>query len=86
MPLEKNITVVPPAASIDLNTFLPANRNYYTYMGSPTTPPCSEGLLWLVLKQPVSISADQLNIFSRLYRNNARPIQPSASRLIKEGR
>ena len=61
-------------------------RNYYTYMGSLTTPPCSEGVLWLVMKQPVQVSPDQINIFSRLYRNNARPIQPAGGRLIKEGR
>ncbi|MBP6189458.1 MAG: carbonic anhydrase family protein [Azonexus sp.] len=86
MPLEKNLPVAPPTAIIDLNTLLPAARNYYTYMGSLTTPPCSEGVLWLVMKQPVQVSPDQINIFSRLYKNNARPIQPAAGRLIKEGR
>jgi len=65
---------------------LPASPNYYTYMGSLTTPPCSEGVLWLVMKQAVAVSQDQINIFSRLYKNNARPIQPTAGRLIKEGR
>jgi carbonic anhydrase len=86
LPLEKNMEVSPPSAAIDLNAFLPTNRNYYTYMGSLTTPPCSEGVLWLVLRQPVSVSAEQVGIFSRLYRNNARPIQPAGARLIKEGR
>ncbi len=86
MPLEKNMPVAPPTATVDLNTLLPATRSYYTYMGSLTTPPCSEGVLWLVMKQPVQVSQDQINIFSRLYKNNARPIQPSGGRLIKEGR
>jgi carbonic anhydrase len=86
MPLEKNMPVAPPTATVDLNTLLPTSRNYYTYMGSLTTPPCSEGVLWLVMKQPVQVSQDQINIFSRLYRNNARPIQPAGGRLIKEGR
>ena len=86
MPLEKNMPVSPPNAIVDLNTLLPTSRNYYTYMGSLTTPPCSEGVLWLVMKQPVQVSPEQINIFSRLYRNNARPIQPSGGRLIKEGR
>ncbi len=86
MPLEKNAPVSPPSAMVDLNALLPASRNYYTYMGSLTTPPCSEGVLWLVMKQPVQVSPEQINIFSRLYRNNARPIQPSGGRLIKEGR
>lgn len=74
------------AQSIDLNGLLPENRNYFTYMGSLTTPPCSEGVLWLVLKQPIQVSADQVAIFSRLYRNNARPIQSASGRLIKESR
>jgi carbonic anhydrase len=86
MPLEKNMPVAPPTTLVDLNTLLPTARNYYTYMGSLTTPPCSEGVLWLVMKQPIQVSQDQINIFSRLYRNNARPIQPSGGRLIKEGR
>lgn len=86
LPLEKNSPVSPPTTAIDLNKLLPASRNYYTYMGSLTTPPCTEGVLWLVIQQPVQISQDQLNIFSRLYRNNARPTQPIAGRLIKEGR
>lgn len=86
LPLERNSTVTSTTANVDLASFLPANRQYYTYMGSLTTPPCSEGVLWLVLKQPVNISPDQLNIFSRLYRNNARPIQSGSGRLIKESR
>jgi carbonic anhydrase len=86
MPLEKNTAVAPPSTMIDLNALLPASPSYYTYMGSLTTPPCTEGVLWLVMKQPVQVSVDQINIFSRLYRNNARPIQPAAGRLIKEGR
>lgn len=86
LPLEKNSSVTPPSAVIDLNSFLPAGRSYYTYMGSLTTPPCSEGVLWLVMKQPVQVSQEQLNIFARLYRNNARPIQSATGRLIKESR
>ena len=86
MPLEKNVSVSPPTPVINPSSLLPTSRNYYTYMGSLTTPPCTEGVLWLVMKQPVQVSPDQIAIFSRLYRNNARPIQPAASRLIKEGR
>ncbi len=86
MPLEKNQAVSPPTTVIDPANLLPASRNYYTYMGSLTTPPCSEGVLWLVMKQPVQISQEQINIFGRLYRNNARPVQPTQGRMIKEGR
>ena len=71
-------------APIDLNRLLPAERGYYTYMGSLTTPPCSEGVLWMVMKTPVPISAEQIGIFARLYPMNARPIQSASGRLIKE--
>lgn len=86
MPLEQNQSVS-PAAVIDLNSLLPQeSRAYYTYMGSLTTPPCTEDVLWMVMKQPVQVSPQQVSIFSRLYSNNARPVQPSNGRLIKETR
>lgn len=84
LPLERNDEVAPPDVPIDLNQLLPVSHKYYTYMGSLTTPPCTEGVTWLVLKDPVTISAEQVSIFARLYRNNSRPIQPSNGRLIKE--
>jgi carbonic anhydrase len=85
LPLDQNIQVAPSDA-IDVNKILPESRAYWTYMGSLTTPPCTEGVLWMVLKQPMPVSAEQVAIFSRLYRNNARPLQPSNGRLIKESR
>jgi carbonic anhydrase len=83
LPLEK-YEVVQPLGTIDLKQILPEHREYYTYMGSLTTPPCTEGVLWIVMKQTMEISSDQLAIFSRLYPMNARPIQNTAGRLIKE--
>lgn len=84
LPLEKGDEVAPPATMLDLGYLLPESRDYYTYMGSRTTPPCSEGVLWLVLKQPQQMSAEQMAIFGRLYQNNARPVQPGFGRMIKE--
>ncbi len=83
LPLEKNDTVTP---SIVLNTadVLPARREYFTYMGSQTKPPCAEGVLWVVMKEPVQASPAQMALFSRLYPHNARPIQPNSGRVIKE--
>ncbi len=86
LPLEKNEYVAPPEISIDVAQLLPAERGYYTYMGSLTTPPCSEGVLWLVLKQPQQVSPEQIAIFARLYRHNARPVQGNFGRMIKESR
>ncbi|MET0335214.1 MAG: carbonic anhydrase family protein [Rhizobacter sp.] len=82
LPLEKNEEQV-AKSMIDLNGLLPADRGYFTYMGSLTTPPCSEGVLWMVMKNPVSIAAEQIGIFSRLYPMNARPIQQASGRMIK---
>jgi carbonic anhydrase len=83
IPLEKGDEVA-ARGTLDLNALLPPDRSYFTYMGSLTTPPCSEGVLWMVMKQPVPISAEQISIFARLYPMNARPIQSVAGRLIKE--
>lgn len=83
LPLEKGDEIA-ARAPIDLNRLLPAERGYFTYMGSLTTPPCSEGVLWMVMKQPVPISGEQIDIFARLYPMNARPVQSASGRLIKE--
>jgi carbonic anhydrase len=83
LPLEKGEELRAPG-TIDLTTLLPVDRRYFTYMGSLTTPPCSEGVLWMVMKQPMNISPEQVGIFSKLYPMNARPIQQAAGRLIKE--
>jgi carbonic anhydrase len=83
LPLERGEPLAAPAP-LDPGTLLPASRGYFTYMGSRTTPPCDEGVLWMVMKEPVTISAAQIAIFSRLYPMNARPLQALGGRLIKE--
>lgn len=85
LPLEKN-TTVKALQDIDLSQLLPKAQTYYTYMGSLTTPPCSEGVLWIVMKEPIEISSDQISIFNRLYPMNARPLQKAHERMIKESR
>ena len=86
LPLEPLVDVQPPGVAIDLNQLLPEARGYYTYMGSLTTPPCSEGVQWLVMQSPIQLSAEQIDIFARLYPHNVRPIQPPHGRLIKASR
>ncbi len=86
LPLEPGLEVTPPAATIDLNQLLPERRGYHTYMGSLTTPPCSEGVIWVVLQQALQISPDQDAILARLHPHNARPLQPLQGRLIKSSR
>ncbi len=84
LPLEKEREVVMNHVKIPLDLLLPPERGYYTFMGSLTTPPCTEGVLWLVMKQPVSISPTQVGVFGRLYPMNARPVQSANGRFIKE--
>ena len=83
LPLEQGEEQLAPRP-LDPAQLLPADRRYYSYMGSLTTPPCSEGVLWLVMQQPVPVSAQQIDIFARLYPMNARPLQQAAGRLIKQ--
>jgi carbonic anhydrase len=83
LPLEKG-EALPAQVQIDPGQLLPEDRGYATYMGSLTTPPCTEGVLWMVMRQPVSLSAQQLAIFAKLYPMNARPLQAGSGRLIKE--
>lgn len=85
LPLEKH-DPIKALSNIDLGELIPKRRDYYTYMGSLTTPPCSEGVLWLVMKEPIGISSEQLAIFARLYPMNTRPLQKSSGRIIKESR
>lgn len=86
LPLEKNKPVTRPEVKIDPAQLIPAKRNYVTFMGSLTTPPCTEDVLWLVLKTPMPVSKEQLAGFATVYRNNIRPVQPVNNRVIKESR
>lgn len=63
--------------SIQLNpaNLLPKNSHLVSYSGSLTTPPCSEGVTWLVMTEPIEASARQIDTFHRLLGNNARPLQ-----------
>ena len=71
---------------IDVAKLLPADRGYYTFDGSLTTPPCSEGVMWYVLKQPVTVTAAEIEQFSKLYRDNARPTQLLYDRVVLESK
>ncbi|MBD2176102.1 carbonic anhydrase family protein [Pseudanabaena sp. FACHB-1998] len=68
---------------INVSELLPMSRAYYSYDGSLTTPPCSEGVKWNVFAEPITISEEQIQEFQKLYQVDARPIQSSNSRLIK---
>lgn len=84
IPTEKN-REVPVKKRFDLTSLFPADRHYYRFSGSLTTPPCTEGLRWLVMKNPVTLSRKQLRTFQQaLEHSNNRPIQPLNGRIIVE--
>jgi carbonic anhydrase len=85
MPLDTHDRVPLPDQLIHLGELLPQDQRYYQFMGSLTTPPCTEGVLWAVLKQPVTLGPDQLRLFARLFPMNARPVQALNGRLVREG-
>ena len=63
---------------------LPKDLHHYAYDGSLTTPPCTEGVHWIVLKEPIAITASHIERFISLIGHNARPIQPLNEREIDE--
>lgn len=67
---------------VELEDAAPENTEYYTYQGSLTTPPCTEGVRWFVLRNPESLSEEQLAELAGYYRDNVRPIQPANERTI----
>jgi len=73
-----------PGVEINPGGLLPRDVAYYTYMGSVTAPPCTEGVRWYVLKTPVDISAKQIEAFAKLYPHDVRPIHPLNGRVVSE--
>lgn len=71
-------------SSINVDEFLPANREYWNYSGSLTTPPCSEGVRWFVLKGKIKVSQNQVSEFEQFFHLNARPTQPLNGRVVNE--
>jgi|HubBroStandDraft_6_1064221.scaffolds.fasta_scaffold20153_5 carbonic anhydrase len=84
LPADEGEEHAPANVAVNVASLLPANQNYYTFAGSLTTPPCSEGVTWYVLKSPVQVSPAQIAVFGKLFPMNARPIQPTNSRQILE--
>ncbi len=68
--------------TINAANLLPTHKSYYSYVGSLTTPPCSEGVKWYILKSPISMAVEQLDRFKTFYPVDARPIQPLNDRKI----
>ena len=86
IPSEKQKAQDISSVSIQAQDLLPSERGYFTYAGSLTTPPCSEGVTWFVLKSYATVSPQQVATFAKIYPMNARPIQPSNGREILQSK
>ena len=68
---------------VNAGGLLPADRGYWTYMGSLSVPPCTEGVRWFVFEQELSVSRDQLRTFAAMFRMNTRALQEPHGRRIE---
>ncbi|HFA49837.1 MAG TPA: carbonic anhydrase family protein [Bacteroidetes bacterium] len=72
-----------PQGPCDVLHLLPAEKTVFHYSGSLTTPPCSEGVEWFVMKQPITLSKEQIEKFEKLYHGNNRPVQAQEARAVE---
>lgn len=86
LPKQKDHKVDFRTVRIDPAGLLPADRRYFTYTGSLTTPPCSEGVRWFVLKSHPTLSKGEIEIFARRYPNDARPLQKLNGRVVQSNK
>lgn len=86
IPPVKDKTLEISSVSINSEDFLPTQHSYYTYSGSLTTPPCTEGVTWYILKSTSSLSGEQLALITKLYPHDNRPIQKPNHREVLESK
>lgn len=68
---------------IDANALMSGDLDYYRFNGSLTTPPCSEGVAWIVMKAPDTVSQEQVETFAYTMRHdNNRPVQQLNGRIV----
>jgi len=72
------------ADTINIADFFPPSPDYYTYSGSLTTPKCSEIVTWIVMKEPVKATAEQIGRFTSILQTSYRPTQNLNGRTVKE--
>jgi carbonic anhydrase len=82
LPRQKEQEAVFKDVIIDPAGLLPADRSYFTYTGSLTTPPCSEGVHLVVFKSPSTVSKTELAAYAKIYPNDARPVQKLNGRRV----
>ncbi len=72
-----------PGVKINAADLLPPDMTYFNFSGSLTTPPCSEGVNWIVLATPQSVSTEQVKQFTHLFPLSTRPVQPLNGRVVR---
>ncbi|MBU0961140.1 MAG: carbonic anhydrase family protein [Proteobacteria bacterium] len=83
MPEKAGVSKSLPEVTLNVKDMLPSNKSYYRFNGSLTTPPCSEGVNWMLLQNPVPVSRAQADKFHTLMGgDNNRPVQPVNARPI----
>ena len=84
LPAKSGDKSAPDGATIDARTLLPADKTFFTYAGSLTTPPCTEGLTWYVFKTPIEMSPAQIGAFTKLEHlgHTNRPVQSLGGRVV----
>lgn len=70
--------------NIAINEIVPDNQQSFQYKGSLTTPPCSEGVNWIVMKEAIEMSSQQINSFKTIFNDNHRPVQAVNNREVVE--
>jgi carbonic anhydrase len=86
VPASKGKENAVPSVTINAVDLLPSSKDYYAYLGSATSPPCTENVEWFILKSAITVSPDQIARFAKLYPMNARPTQPIHGRDIRGSR
>jgi carbonic anhydrase len=82
LPAQKGVETHYPMVTVDVDALLPSVRSSYRYDGSLTTPPCSEGVKWVVMTTPIELSREQIGAFTKLITGNNRPTQPLNGRPV----
>jgi carbonic anhydrase len=82
LPLEKGKELAIDNVSLNASALLPKTKGYYSFAGSLSTPPCTEGVQWYLMQTPIQATTEQISRIARVVGNNARPTQPRNDRDI----